>query len=60
MAHFSSNDIMTLTGPAPAYDLAESIGPDLHLHEVLGTEDISLGYGTAAGDPRRDVISSAP
>jgi aspartate/methionine/tyrosine aminotransferase len=52
MARFETNDIMTLTGPAPRYDLAESIGPDLHLRDVLDAEDIVLGYGSAAGDPR--------
>jgi hypothetical protein len=52
MAQFPTNDIMTLTGPAPRYDLAESLGPDLQLREVLGSDDITLGYGSAAGDPR--------
>ena len=43
MAHFPTNDIMTLVGPAPRFDLAESFGPDLHLHDVLGPDDIPLG-----------------
>ncbi len=51
MARFPTNDIMALIGPAPRYDLAESIGPALHLHDVLDFEDIALGYGSAAGDP---------
>ncbi|WP_158931832.1 pyridoxal phosphate-dependent aminotransferase [Acidisphaera sp. S103] len=51
MAHFPTNDIMTLVGPAPRFDLAESFGPDLHLHDVLGPDDIPLGYGSTAGDP---------
>ncbi len=42
---------MTVLGPAPRYDLAESFGPDLHLREVLGADDIPLSYGSAAGDP---------
>jgi aspartate/methionine/tyrosine aminotransferase len=50
MAHFPPNDIMTLVGPAARYDLAESIGPNLHLQDVLGADDIPLGYGSAAGD----------
>jgi aspartate/methionine/tyrosine aminotransferase len=52
MAQFPTNDIMTLTGPAPPYDLAESIGPDLRLHDVLDAGNITLGYGSAEGDPR--------
>lgn len=51
MAQFPTNDIMTLVGPAPRFDLAESLGPDLHLRDVLGSDDVRLGYGTAAGDP---------
>ena len=43
---------MALIGPTPRYDLAESIGPDLRLHDVLGSDNIPLGYGSAAGDPR--------
>ncbi len=58
MARFPTNDIMSLVGPAPRYDLAESIGPDLHLRDVLGPDDIRLGYGSAAGDPAlRAVIA---
>lgn len=52
MARFPTNDIMALVGPAPRYDLAESIGPALRLRDVLGSDDIALGYGSAAGDPR--------
>jgi aspartate/methionine/tyrosine aminotransferase len=52
MARFPTTDIMALIGPAPRYDLAESIGPALHLCDVLGSADIGLGYGSAAGDPR--------
>jgi aspartate/methionine/tyrosine aminotransferase len=51
MALFPTNDIMTLVGTAPRYDLAESIGPDLTLHHVLRSDDIKLGYGSAAGAP---------
>lgn len=54
---FPRNKIMSLTEAAPRFDLAESVGPDLHLRDLLsGTEndsmgDLALGYGTAAGDP---------
>ena len=51
MARFPSNDIMALAGPAPRYDLAESIGPALHLRDVPDSDDLVLGYGSAAGDP---------
>jgi aspartate/methionine/tyrosine aminotransferase len=51
MARFPTNDIMALIGPAPRYDLAESIGPALHLRDILASDDIALGYGSAAGDP---------
>lgn len=51
MARFPTNDIMALIGPAPRYDLAESIGPALRLHDVLDSDDIALGYGSAEGDP---------
>jgi DNA-binding transcriptional MocR family regulator len=56
MAQFPTNDIMSLVGSAPLYDLAESLGPDLHLHDVLGSENIPLGYGSAEGDPRLRAI----
>ena len=56
MARFPRNDIMTLTSETPRYDLAESIGPDLALVELLGapTDDglggLALSYGTAQGN----------
>jgi len=52
MARFPTTDIMSLIGATPLYDLAESIGPDLHLRDVLGSEDIALGYGAAVGNDR--------
>lgn len=54
MTRFVRNDIISLTGGAPRFDLAESIGPDLRLGELLGpdaADDLRLGYATAAGDP---------
>jgi aspartate/methionine/tyrosine aminotransferase len=42
------------TGRAPRFDLAESVGPDLRLGELLGADtadELRLGYATAAGDP---------
>lgn len=56
MDRFPRNDIINLVGKAPRYDLAESLGPDLRLGELLDGEsmhalsDLPLGYGTAAGD----------
>ena len=54
MARFPENDIISLIGPTPRYDLGESTGPDLRLAELLdGAEigDLPIGYGTAAGNP---------
>jgi len=63
---FSSNEIISLIGPTPRYDLGESVGPDLSLNDVLGSDpeaslgDLALGYGTAQGDPRlRALIANA-
>jgi len=58
MARFPANDIISLVGGAPRYDLAESIGPDMRLAELLDASgqaslgEIPLCYGTAEGDPR--------
>lgn len=58
MARFPTTDLAALPDPGRPYDLAESIGPDLRLHDVLGSDDIVLGYGPAVGDPRlRAVIA---
>lgn len=54
MTRFVYNDIISLTGRAPRFDLAESVGPDLRLGELLGpgtANELRLGYATAAGDP---------
>jgi aspartate/methionine/tyrosine aminotransferase len=66
VARFPRNDIISLIGPMPRYDLGESVGPDLSLSEVLGSSpqasfsDTVLGYGTAQGDPRlRALIADA-
>lgn len=58
MPRFPENEIISLVGTTPRYDLAESVGPDLSLGALLddgaGGElaAMALGYGTAAGDPR--------
>src|SRR5579859_5363409 len=66
MMRFPKNDIISLVGEAPRYDLGESVGPDLRLDELLDLSaqtslgDMPLGYGTAAGDPRlRKAIADA-
>lgn len=52
---FTRNDIMSLTESAPLYDLAESVGPDLHVRDLLdggdfgSLADLPLGYGPAGG-----------
>ena len=55
MPQFVKNDIISLVSAAPRHDLAESVGPDLQLGELLGAdgawEETGLGYATAAGAP---------
>jgi hypothetical protein len=58
MARFPHSDIISLVGERPAYDLAESVGPDLRVGELLDEAarrelaELALGYGTAPGDAR--------
>jgi aspartate/methionine/tyrosine aminotransferase len=54
LTKFPHNGIITLTGQTADYDLAESVGPDLRLRDLLGGElgdlaDLPLAYGSAAG-----------
>ena len=57
MNRFPPNDIISLVDAAPRFDLAESLGPDLRLGELLDPQalsalaDLPLAYGSAAGDP---------
>ncbi|MEM8812756.1 MAG: pyridoxal phosphate-dependent aminotransferase [Pseudomonadota bacterium] len=62
---FPRNEIISLTRETPRYDLAESVGPDLLLRDLLQTgsagefDELVLGYGTAAGDPAlRSLIAA--
>jgi aspartate/methionine/tyrosine aminotransferase len=66
VARFPKNDIISLIGEMPRYDLGESVGPDLRLDDVLDPRaqpdfgGMALGYGTAQGDPRlRTLIAHA-
>jgi aspartate/methionine/tyrosine aminotransferase len=66
MARFPKNDIISLIGETPRYDLGESVGPDLRLSDLLDPSaqppfgEMALGYGTAQGDPRlRTLIADA-
>src|SRR5712691_10868795 len=66
MARFPKNDLISLVGAMPHYDLAESVGPDLRLSDLLdhplppSLGGLTLGYGTAQGDRRlREVIADA-
>ena len=58
MAQFPANNIISLVGSSPRYDLAESVGPDLRLAALVDPAelgdlgDLPLAYGTAAGDAR--------
>ncbi len=55
---FKRSPILSLTGETFRYDLAESVGPDLTVAELMGADgltalgDLTLSYGTAAGDAR--------
>jgi aspartate/methionine/tyrosine aminotransferase len=53
MPQFIKNDIVSLVDDAPLHDLAESLGPDLQLGELLDADgswqETRLGYATAAG-----------
>lgn len=54
MRRFPHNDIVSLVGKTPRFDLAESVGPELHTAELWrdgAMPDLRLGYATAAGDP---------
>lgn len=59
MARFPKNDIMSLVGEKPRWDLAESFGPNLHLGDLVDdVGDVELGYGSAEGDYRlREAIA---
>src|SRR4030088_1421142 len=64
MTRFPENDIISLVGEAPRYDLGESLGPHLCLAELLEPSDpsslgeIPLSYATAEGNPRlREAIA---
>src|SRR5258708_40244708 len=66
MEKFPANDIMSLVGETPRYDLAESVGPDLRLSDLLDASrqaslgEMPLGYRTAEGDPRlRKMIADS-
>jgi aspartate/methionine/tyrosine aminotransferase len=58
---FPSNEMISLVGAAPRFDLAESIGPDLRLADLLDRafessdvdahDGLVLDYGTARGAP---------
>jgi hypothetical protein len=47
------NEIISLVGTPPRYDLGESTAPDLKLADLLepgALDGLPLGHGTAAGD----------
>jgi aspartate/methionine/tyrosine aminotransferase len=55
MTRFARNEIISLVGGAPRHDLAESVGPDLRLADLVDGDadtlgELRLGYATAAGD----------
>ena len=40
MAQFPANNIISLVGSSPRYDLAESVGPDLRLAELVDPAEL--------------------
>lgn len=63
MRRFPHNDIISLVETPPRFDLAESVGPDLHttaLWQDSGMPDLRLSYASAAGHPElRAAIAHA-
>ena len=65
LSRFPANDIISLVGEAPRYDLGESVGPDIRVTQLLdasgeGLGEMALGYATAPGDPAlRRAIAEA-
>src|SRR5260370_8541371 len=66
MPRFPKNDIISLIGEMPRYDLGESVGPDLRLSDLLDPSaqpsfgELALGYGSGQGDRRlRTLIADA-
>src|SRR5260370_16267661 len=66
MPRFPKNDIISLIGEMPRYDLGESVGPDLRLSDLLDPSEqpsfgeMALGYGSAQADRRlRPLIADA-
>lgn len=63
MKRFLENEIISLVGVPPRYELGESTGPDLRLADLFDANalgSLTLGYGTAAGDPElRAAIAAA-
>ena len=52
MARFPRNEIISMVGEAPRFDLAESLCPNQHVGELLNAylAELPLGYGSASGD----------
>ena len=66
MARFPKVDIMSLIAETPRFDLAESVGPDIRLGELLDASgqnslnELALAYGTADGDAAlRKLVADA-
>lgn len=65
MRQFPASPITALIDQTPRYNLGESIGPSLTVAELLGPggldglPDVTLGYGTSAGDPGLRALVAA-
>ncbi|HKE19823.1 MAG TPA: hypothetical protein VKB80_33335, partial [Kofleriaceae bacterium] len=64
MARFARNEIISLVGSQPRYDLGESVGPNLSVGDLLDADarrelvEVGLGYATAEGDLRlRELVA---
>jgi aspartate/methionine/tyrosine aminotransferase len=65
MTRFPRNEIISLVGETPRYDLGESVGPNLRVGDLLDAAarqelvEVGLGYGTAEGERRlREMVAA--
>jgi aspartate/methionine/tyrosine aminotransferase len=65
MRQFPASPITALIDQSPLYSLGESVGPDLTVTDLLGSEglaalaSVDLSYGSSAGDPALRALAAA-
>src|SRR5580698_8531768 len=65
MRQFPASPITALIDQSPLYSLGESVGPDLTVTDLLGSEglaalaSVNLSYGSSAGDPALRALAAA-